>query len=352
MLIAPRTEDEQDHQDWTKHDFQRERFQWYMELIEELLNSLKSSAHDDLTSDELYNLCLKERYNFIICNCLLVLVKIINFEDRGNDRLQSRGFAKLAQQEKRDVRDLKRNVEKACEALLRSLRAAGVSLQAQRGVKGLYTSADLNNILLPLRPCVRHSGFQYNLRLSVSNMAIALNGAYTYKGRGIYSADRDELARAFRIGASYVEWAMGKHAASTQSRTPPEDLTISSRFNKLTVNSSPQRTRVMHTTTILPYTPASVPAKWTRIEYTEPSSSRTATRSPSLTESRFGLASPARARRSPSTSQYRSASSCTQCNQTGHTFGTCPKTKCFQCKWPIKRTSNVAGSRRLITYDF
>jgi len=60
-----------------------------------MLDSLKSSAYNNMTNDELYNLVLEKRYNVLFPNCLLLLVKIINFEDRGGDRLQDKEFVQL-----------------------------------------------------------------------------------------------------------------------------------------------------------------------------------------------------------------------------------------------------------------
>src|SRR5579862_6774058 len=130
-----------------------------MELITEVLDSLKSGAYNDMSSDELYDLVLENRYNVLFPNCLLLLTKIINFEDCGGDRLQEKGFARLRQREERDVRDLRRNVEKRCDEFLRSLCAVGVPFQVEKGGKGLFTSAGLNKSLLPLGPFEHQSGF-------------------------------------------------------------------------------------------------------------------------------------------------------------------------------------------------
>ena len=82
-----------------------------MKLIKRMLDSVKSGAYDDLTNDELYGLVWEKRYNVLFPNCLLLLVKIIKFEDRGADRLQEKGFAYQRQREERAVRHLRRNVE-------------------------------------------------------------------------------------------------------------------------------------------------------------------------------------------------------------------------------------------------
>jgi len=52
-----------------------------------MLDSLKSSIYNNITNDELYNLILEKRYNVLFPNYLLLLIKIINFEDRRGDRL-------------------------------------------------------------------------------------------------------------------------------------------------------------------------------------------------------------------------------------------------------------------------
>jgi hypothetical protein len=106
-----------------------------MDLITKMSGSLGSGAYDDMTNDELYDLVLGKRYNVLFSNCLLLLVKIINFEDRGGDRLQDKGFAQLRQKEERDVRDLRRNVEKRCDEFLHFLRAAGAPFQVEKGGK-------------------------------------------------------------------------------------------------------------------------------------------------------------------------------------------------------------------------
>ncbi|KAF1815599.1 hypothetical protein P152DRAFT_446646 [Eremomyces bilateralis CBS 781.70] len=239
-IVRKDIEDKQDQPRWTKHDFQRERFQIYMDYVTRMLDSLKSGAYDDMTNDDLYDLILKERYNVLFPNCLLILVKIIKFLDRGGDRLQDKGFEQLRQREERDIRDLRRNVEKRCNEFLRSLRAARAPFQVERGGKGLFTSAGLNKSLLRLGPFKHQSGFQYNLRLSFLSLVRILNGAYTCQGRMVYDIDRNELARAFRLAAGHLEWGMAQHAGSTRRRASEEDLAISSRFNLLTIGGSPQ----------------------------------------------------------------------------------------------------------------
>jgi uncharacterized protein YciU (UPF0263 family) len=73
-----------------------------MESITRMWDSIKSGAYNDMTNDELYDLILEKRYHVLFPDCLLLLVKIINFEDRGGDRLQDKGFAQLRQREERD----------------------------------------------------------------------------------------------------------------------------------------------------------------------------------------------------------------------------------------------------------
>jgi hypothetical protein len=322
-----------------------------------MLDSLKSGAYDDMTNDELYDLILEKRYNVLFPNCLLLLVKIIKFEDRGGERLQDKGFAQLRKREERDVRDLRRNVEKRCDEFLRSLRAAGAPFQVEKGEKGLFTSAGLDKSLLPLRPFTHQSGFHYNLRLSFLNLARVLNDAFTYRGRDVYDIDRDELARAFRLAACYLEWALAQHAASTPRRFPEEDLGISSPFNLLTVNSSSQQTEyparpgLSQTRTAPvpssanpqspPFTPSRRPTA-----ATAPPPSRAAARSFPPAAPRFGGVSPIHSPQAASSSQYRSAPACIECKQTGHSSSSCPKTQCYRCKYP--RTED--GSVMLLFY--
>jgi hypothetical protein len=94
----------------------------------------------------------------------------------------------------------------------------------------------------PLGPFYVPVWVPLQLRLSSLDLVHVLNGAYTYQGRDIYDADRNELAPAFRLAASHLEWALAQHAASTRRRTSEEDLAILSPFNLLTINSSPQQT--------------------------------------------------------------------------------------------------------------
>ncbi|KAH0556196.1 hypothetical protein GP486_005874 [Trichoglossum hirsutum] len=325
-----------------------------MESITRILDSLKSGAYDDMNNDELYDLILKNRYNVLFPNCLLLLTKIIDFEDRGGDRIQDKGFAELRQRKERDVRDLRRNVEKRCDEFLRSLRAAGVPFQVEKGSKGLFTSAGLNKSLLPLGPFEHQSGFHYNLRLSFRNLVDALNDAYTYRGRDTYDIDRNKLARAFRLAACYLEWALAQHTANTRRRVPEEDLAISSSFNLLAINSSPQQTKYAarhgfsQTRTAPapssadPQSPPSTPSR-RPVKATAP---RAAARSSPPAAPRFGLVSPARSPQAASSSQYRSAPTCTKCKQTGHSSPSCPETQCYRCKYP--RTED--GSAMLLCY--
>ena len=291
-----------------------------------MLDSLKSGAYDDMTNDELYDLVLEKRYNVLFSNCLLLLVKIINFEDRGGARLQDKRFAQLRQREERDVRDLRRNVEKRCDEFLRSLRAAGAPFQVEKGGKGLFTSADLNKSLLPLGPFTHQSGFHYNLRLSFLKLVHVLNGAYAYQGRDVYNIDRNELARAFRLAAGHLEWALAQHAASTRRRVPEEDLAISSRFNSLTINSSPQKyaarpgfsqTRAAPApSSAYPQSPPFTPSR-RPTQATAPPLSRAAAWSSPPATPRFGVVSPISSQQAASSSQFRSVPTCTECNKPG-----------------------------------
>ncbi|KAF2465118.1 uncharacterized protein BDR25DRAFT_306928 [Lindgomyces ingoldianus] len=334
-------EDKQKQPRWTKHDFQRERFHLYMELITRILNSLKSGAYDDMTNDELYDLILEKRYNVLLPNCLLLLVKIINFEDHGGDRLQDKGFTQLRQREDRDVRYLRRNVEKRCDEFLRSLRAVGASFQVEKGGKGLFTSTCLNKSLRPLGPFMSQSGFHYNLRLSFLKFVHILNGAYTYKGRDVYDIDRDELSRAFRLAACHFEWALTQHAASTRRRAPEEDLAISNRLNLLTINRSPhqtnyaarpgisQRRTAPAPSSVYPQSPPSTPPR--RPNGATASLPQAAAFSPPPSASSSNV-SPIRLLQAASSSQYRSGPTCNNCKQTGHSSSSCPKTQCYRCK--------------------
>lgn len=339
-----------------------------MDLITRMLDSLKSGAYDDMTNDELYDLVLGKRYNLLFSNSLLLLVKIINFEDRGSDRLQDKGFAKLRQREERDVRDLRRNVEKRCDEFLRSLRAAGAPFQVEKGAKGLFTSAGLNKSLLRLGPFAHQSGFHYNLRISFLNLVHVLNGAYTYQGRGVYDINRNELARAFRLAAGHLERALAQHAASTRRRVPEEDLAISSRFNSLTINSSSRQTKYAARpgfsqtrtapaqSSAYPQSPPFTPSKRPTAA-TAPPHSQAAARSSPPAARRFGVVSPIHSPQGARPSQYRSASACPNCKQTGHSSSSCPKTQCYRCKYPRMEdgsvmllfycTSITAGQREL-----
>jgi hypothetical protein len=323
-----------------------------MESLTKWLDSLKSGAYDDMTNGELYDLVLEKRLNVLLANCLLLLVKIINFEDHGADRLQDKGFARLRQQEERDVRDLRRNVEKSCSEFLRSLRAAGAPIQVEKGGKGLFTSASLDKTLLPLRPFTHQSGLHYNLRFSFLNLVRVLNDAHTYQGRGAYDIDRNELARAFRLAAGYLEWALAQHATSTLSRVPEEDLALSSRLSSLTINSSSQQTKnaarpgFSQTRTAPapspaypqspPFTPSRRPTATTALPLSQPAAWSSP---PAATH--FSGVSPIRSPQAASPSQYRSARACTVCKQIGHSFSSCPKTQCYRCRYPRMKDGSV-----------
>ncbi|KAN0091716.1 hypothetical protein V8E51_017563 [Hyaloscypha variabilis] len=213
-IVKEHKEDEQDLPDWTGHDFQRQRFQdWYMETITRMLDSLKSGAYDNMTNDELYDLVLKKRCNIFFSNCLLLLVKIINFEERVGRGLQDQGLTRLIQRVV-DVRDLREDVEKRCHKFLCSLRVAGASFQVEEGKKGLLTSAGFSKSLRRLFPSTHQSGLEYNLRLSFLILVHLLNGACTYQGRDVYDMDGHELAQAFRVASRHLEWALAQHVAS------------------------------------------------------------------------------------------------------------------------------------------
>jgi hypothetical protein len=301
--------------------------------------SLRSGAYDDMTIDELYDLLLGKRYNVLFSNRPLPLVKIINFEDRGGDRLQDKGFAQLCQKEERDVRDLRRNVEKRCDEFLRFLRAAGAPFQVEKGDKGLFTSAGLEKSLLPLQPSMYQSGFHYNLRFSFLKLVRVLNGAYTYLGRDVYDIDRDELARAFRLAAGYLEWALAQHAASRLRQVPEEDLAISNQLNLLMINGSSQQTRdaarprfsqtrtAPALSSAYPQSPPFTPSRRPTMA-TAPPIPRPAARSSPPAAPRFGGVSPIHLPQAAISSQYRSVLTCTECRQIGHS-SRCLKTQCY-----------------------
>jgi hypothetical protein len=317
-----------------------------MDSIASILDSLKSGTYDDMTNDELYGLVLENRYNVLLPNCLLLLVKIINFEDHGRRRLQDRGFTRVLQREERDMRDLRRNVERRCDEFLRSLRAAETPFQVERGGNGLFTSVGLNRSLLSLRPSTYFSGFHHNLRLSFLNLVTNLNGAYTYQGRDIYDIDRNELARAFRTTACHFEWALAQHVASTRIRVPEEDLAILSGLNSLKINNNPQQTSdaayqesQIRTAPAPPRGPSSPYPQSSLLtpsrrltEAITPSLPQTAASSSPPAVSRFGVVSPNRSRQAVSLTQYHYDRTCTECKQTGHSSRSCPKTQCYQCK--------------------
>lgn len=314
-----------------------------------MLDSLKFGTNDGMDNDELYEFVLRKRYNILFSDLLLLLVKITNFEDRGADRLQEKGFEPLRQQEERDVRDLRRNVEKECEEFLRSLRAAGVPLQEEKGKKGLLTSAGLNKSILPLTRSTYQSGFHYNLRLSFLNLVQFLNGAYTFRSRGLYDVDRNELTSAFRLAARHLEWALAQHVTSARRRVPEEDLAILSQFSSLTINNGSRQTnslarpRISQTRTApgpssaYPNSPPSTPPRLTSASSTP--LSRASPRSPPPAAPRSGVLTPAQSPQAARSSQYRSAPQCTNCKQTGHSSSRCPRTECYRCKYSRMESS-------------
>lgn len=208
------------HPTLTKHDFQRDRFQSYIQCITGIFELLKSGRHDELTNDELYNLVLKERYKVLLSDCLLLLDKIKNFDDHVGERLRGKGMTQIHQREERDVRDLRRNVQKSCDEFLRSLNTLEVPLQTLRGEKGLYTSGNLNKCLHSLEPFTRESGFNYSFRLIFRSLAHQINGAFTYKTKDVYDIDKISLARAFRLAAGSLEWALARHVAAKLNQSP------------------------------------------------------------------------------------------------------------------------------------
>lgn len=266
--------DQPDLRNWTKYDFQRERFQSYIQDIETILASLISDVYDATTNDEFYDLVMKKRYNVVVSNCLLLVLKIINFEERGGDRLQNKGFPGLRQREERGVRFLRRNVEKDCTEFFRSLCAAGEPFNADKGQTGVFTGAELEERLAPLGPFPHQPGLLYNFRLGIRILVQTLNDACTYQGGLVYKIDKNKLAQAFEIGARYIEWALSQHATDERRTVPEDDLAITSQLNSLTINSGP-RCRV---------------------------------------------------------TSYRWAPSCTNCEQTGHSFRSCPRIECYRCK--------------------
>ncbi|KAK4118128.1 hypothetical protein N657DRAFT_440711 [Parathielavia appendiculata] len=140
---------------------------------------------------------MKKHYNVVVSNCLLLVLKIINFEERGGGRLQNKGFAQLRQREERGVRDLRRNEEKHCTEFLRSLCAAGETCNADKGHTGVFTGAGLTQCLSPLGPFPHRPGLLYDFRLGIRKLVQTLNGACTYQGRGVYEIDKNKLAQAF-----------------------------------------------------------------------------------------------------------------------------------------------------------
>jgi hypothetical protein len=231
----------------------------------------------------------------------------------------------------------------------------------------------LNKSLLALGPFTHQSGFHYNLRLSFLKLVHVLNGAYTYRGRDVYDVDRNELAQAFRLAACHLEWALAQHSASTRRRVPEEDLAISSGLNLMTINSSPQQTKYAARpgfsqtrtaparSSAHPRSPPLTPSR-RPTEATAPPLSCAAAWSSPPAAPRFGVVSPIRSPQAASSSRYRSAPTCTECKQTGHSSPSCPRTKCYRCKYPrtedgsvmllFYRTTITVGRRELIPCAF
>jgi hypothetical protein len=186
-----------------------------------------------------------------------------------------------------------------------------------------------------------------------------LNGAYTYLGRDVYNIDRDELARAFRLASGYLEWALAQHAASRLRQVPEEGLAIStqlnllsSQFNLLMINGSSQQTRdaarpgfsqtrtAPALSSAYPQSPPFTPSRRPTMA-TAPPIPRPAARSSPPAAPRFGGVSPIHSPQAANSSQYRSAPTCTECRQIGRSSSRCPKTQCYQCKYPRTEDSSV-----------
>jgi hypothetical protein len=344
-----------------------------MGQIKKMLEALESGTYDDMTNDELYDLVLEKRYNVVFHNCLLLLTKIIHFEDCGDDRLQEKGLEWVRQQEEHDVEDLGLNVEKRCDEFLRSLRAAGVPFQVEKGRKGLFISASLDKSLLPLRPFKHLSELHYNLRLSFLNLVQILNGAYTCQGRDVYDIDMKELAQAFRRAAGSFEWALAQHVASTRRWVPQEELATTSQLQSLVINRSPQQTNYIARPGISP--PRTVPAPSSVFPQSQPSTpsrrpttatvspySRSAALSSPPAPPCFGVVSPARSQQAAISTWSSSARICKECKETGHSTSSCPKAKCYICKYPraedgsvmllLYRAAIITGKVELTLCDF
>lgn len=179
-----------------------------------------------MTNNELYDRVLEERYNLLLPNSLLLLTKIINFENYGSHRLQGKGYSQLCERVERNAWDLKWHVKNKCWGFLFALREDEVSYQLEIGGKGVFTPAGLNTILSRLEPFRHQSGFIHNLHFSFQNLVRNLNGAFTYQGKDFYEPDTIELARAFRLAAIDLEWDLAQHAASTSRLTSNVDFEI------------------------------------------------------------------------------------------------------------------------------
>jgi hypothetical protein len=150
---------------------------------------------------------------------------------------------------------------------------------------------------------------------------------------------------------------LAQHTANTRRRVPGEDLAISSSFNLLAINSSPQQTEYLACpgfsqtrtapapSSAYPQSPPFTPPR-RPTEATAPPLSRAAAWSSPPAAPRFGVVSPIRSPQAASASQYRSAPTCTKCKHTGHSSPSCPKTQCYRCKYP--RTED--GSVMLLCY--
>lgn len=235
------------------------------------------------------------------------------------------------------MRNLRRNVENRCYEFLCSLHPAGAPVHVGKEQKGLFSSAELTKILLPLGPFTHPSGFQHNLRLSYVNLVTVLNGAYTHRGESRF--DRSELTRAFSQAAGYFEWSLAQHAASVLRQVPEEELAISSQLSSLTINSSPQQTQhkarplssqarpAPAPSSAYPQSPSSTPPRRPTLSTAPPLSAS----SPPATPQSI-IMSPILSPQAASSSQYRSVRTCTNCKQAGHSSPSCPITQCYKCE--------------------
>ncbi|KAH7323512.1 hypothetical protein BKA65DRAFT_481329 [Rhexocercosporidium sp. MPI-PUGE-AT-0058] len=93
---------------------------------------------------------------------------------------------------------------------------------------------------------------------------------------------------------------------------------------------------VIRLSTITAFTPSQRPP-----EATAPLLSRATVWSSPHIAPRLGVISPTRSPQAAGSPQYRSATNCTKCKQTGHSSSRCPKAQCYRC-----------GTRELILWAF